>query len=61
MKSIYDKDADMQHVIESRKLHIEEIKRRPDFNDDFKLQREAEIGTCEDDISHAKFRLNNKI
>jgi len=57
--TIYDKYANLQHIIESRMAHIEEIKKRQKF-DDFDQARDGEIRNCEDEISYARWRLQLK-
>lgn len=48
---------DPQNVIESRILHLEDMKRRPVFNGEFDAAREGERRLCEDEILYARFRI----
>jgi hypothetical protein len=50
-----DRTADHQHTLASRKLHLDDMKRRPSFGGEYDQAREAERRLCEDEISHALF------
>jgi len=49
----------MQHVVESRTLHMEEMKRRPEFGGEWDSAREGERRLCEDEIAYARLRIAN--
>jgi hypothetical protein len=50
-----DRNADHQHTLESRRLHLDDMMRRPSFGGQYDQTREAERRLCEDEISHALF------
>jgi len=49
----------MQHVVESRTLHMEDMKRRPEFGGEWDSAREGERRLCEDEIAYARLRIAN--
>jgi hypothetical protein len=53
--------ADHQHTLESRRLHLDDMKRRPLFDGEYDKAREAERRLCEDEISHALFCIANSL
>ena len=56
--SCSDMDANMQHVVESRTLHMEDMKRRPEFGGEWDSAREGERRLCEE-IAYARLRFAN--
>jgi hypothetical protein len=60
VRSCFDRNADHQHTLESRRLHLADMKRRPAFDGEYDLAREAERRLCEDEISHALFCVANE-
>ena len=59
IRSCFDRDANMQHVVESRTLHMEDMKRRPEFGGEWDSAREGERRLCEDEIAYARLRIAN--
>ena len=59
IRSCFDRDANMQHDGESRTLHMEDMKSRPDFGGEWDSAREGERRLCEDEIAYARWRIAN--
>lgn len=59
IRSCSDRDTNMQHIVESRTLHMEDMKRRPEFGGEWDSAREGERRLCEDEIAYARFRIAN--
>ena len=59
VRRCFDRNADHQHTLESRRLHLDDMKRRPLFDGEYDQAREGERRLCEDEISHALFCIAN--
>jgi len=59
VRSCFDRDADHRHTLASRRLHLDDMKRRPSFGGQYDQAREGERRLCEDEISYALFHLAN--